>query len=251
MIATRALVAALLFAGFSEALAQENDLAGASADPRFRTVAYSEHLVVPLRAHVGYQVMIEFDDQERIENVALGDSAAWQVTPNRAATLLFVKPLAADAQTNMTVITNRRTYAFGLSAAEARGPSDPNLVYGLRFTYPERAQTEAPRSPPAPPRVVNADYVSRGAARYRHVGIFDDGAATYFLFQEGAEIPAIFVINDNGEEELADTQARPPYIVVDRLAQGFMLRSGQDRLRVRNNNYGISIANRGQQGSQP
>jgi type IV secretion system protein VirB9 len=248
MMSARVLLAAMLFVGFAPASAQESNLAGGVADPRFRTIAYSEHLVVRLEAHVGYQVLIEFDDNERIENVALGDSAAWQVTPNRAATLLFVKPLAADAQTNMTVITNRRTYAFGLSAAEASGPSDPDLVYGLRFSYPERAAAAAP--PPAPPRVVNADYASRGAARYRNVAVFDDGTSTYFLFQEGMEIPAIFVVNQNGDEELADTQSRPPYIVVDRLAQGFMLRAGDDRLRVRNSAYVSEIAGRREEGSR-
>lgn len=249
MIGARILIAAMFSLGFASASAQESNLEGAGADPRFRTIAYSENLVVRLEAHVGYQVLIEFDDNERIENVALGDSAAWQVTPNRAATLLFVKPLARDAQTNMTVITNRRTYSFGLTASEASGPSDPDLVYGLRFTYPERVVAQTPPAP-APVRVVNADYVSRGAARFRTVAVFDDGASTYFLFQEGAEIPAIFVVNQDGEEELADTRSRPPYIVVDRLAPAFMLRAGADRLRVRNNGYGSETADARQPGSR-
>ncbi len=42
--------------------------------------------------------MIEFGHGERIENVAVGDSSAWQVTPNKRANLLFLKPLFGKAQ---------------------------------------------------------------------------------------------------------------------------------------------------------
>ena len=35
----------------------------------------------------GIQSTIEFADDERIENVAVGDSNAWQITPNRRASL--------------------------------------------------------------------------------------------------------------------------------------------------------------------
>src|SRR3546814_11470355 len=78
------------------------------------------------------QATIAFGDDETIENVAIGDSQAGQVTPNKLANLLFVKPLAANAVTNMTVVTSRRTYLFVLVASQRGNP-----VYLLRFTYPE------------------------------------------------------------------------------------------------------------------
>ena len=57
---------------------------------------YDADQVVPLQAAPGYQVMLEFGADERIENVAVGDSAAWQVTPNRSGDHVFVKPLQVD-----------------------------------------------------------------------------------------------------------------------------------------------------------
>ena len=65
----------------------------------------------------GLQATVAFADNERIENVAIGDSNSWQVTPNKRANLLFVKPLAARARTNMTVVTDRHTYVFDLVTA--------------------------------------------------------------------------------------------------------------------------------------
>lgn len=235
----------------------QQDISAPSAerhDPRIRILPYAADVIVPLRGHLGYQMLIEFDPAERIENVAIGDSAAWQVTPNRAATMLFVKPIIAGAATNMTVVTTMRRYSFDLRAFEPTGPNDPSIIYAVRFTYPEAASPPPePPPPPPPPQAINVNYDVRGAARFGNVRVFDDGAMTYFQFPEGAETPAIFVINENNDEELVNTQTRPPYVVVDHVASGFVLRSGRHRLRVRNLSYGraTAAAPAEAQGSQP
>lgn len=234
-------VAAVMIACLAPHPAHAQELSGAEteqrADARIRIIPYSDDLIVPLRGHLGYQMLIEFDPNERIENVAIGDSLAWQVTPNRAATMLFVKPVVADAATNMVVVTSLRRYSFELRAREASGPSDPTIIYSVRFTYPETQVAEAPPPPPPPPQAINLNYTTRGADRFRNVRIFDDGDMTYFQFPEGAGVPAIFVVGENGEEELVNTQARPPYVVVDHIAREFVLRSGRHRARIRNDGY--------------
>ena len=78
--------------------------ARAEPDSRLHTVRYDAGAVVQLRGQRGYQSMIQFAADERIENVAVGDSAAWQVTPNKRADMLFLKPMLPDARTNMTVV---------------------------------------------------------------------------------------------------------------------------------------------------
>src|SRR5258707_10187360 len=77
-------------------------------DPRIRWVHYDPDQVVELHGTLGYQMTIEFGDDERIENVSIGDSLGWQITPNRKASLLFLKPVARSTRTNMTVITSLR-----------------------------------------------------------------------------------------------------------------------------------------------
>ena len=68
--------------------------ASAAADNRIRSMAYDPDQIVRILGKAGIQSTIEFGADERIENVAVGDSNAWQITPNRRASLLFVKPLA-------------------------------------------------------------------------------------------------------------------------------------------------------------
>lgn len=218
-----ALVAAFLCAA-SVAQAQE-----APRDPRLRVAPYEEGQVISLDGHLGYQMMIEFDPQERIENVSIGDSLAWQVTPNRAATLLFVKPVVAHAVTNMTVVTTRRRYAFALRAREAFAPDDARIIYGLRFTYAdEEAMSEA-----AAPAAFNFGYAWSGSAALAPVRVFDDGRFTYFELRDGGEIPAIFALDSQGGEELVNSQIRGDFTVVDQVADAFMLRHGRDETIVR------------------
>jgi len=57
-----------------------------AADPRLRTVNFEPDKVVQVQGRLGYQSMIEFGPGEQIENVAVGDSSAWQVTPTSAPT---------------------------------------------------------------------------------------------------------------------------------------------------------------------
>ena len=66
-------------------------------DPRLVEVMYDETKVVRIDGRVAVQASIMFGDDEVIENVAIGDSATWQVTPNKRANILFVKPLEPRA----------------------------------------------------------------------------------------------------------------------------------------------------------
>ena len=99
------------------------------ADDRLVHHAYNENEVVRIEGRAGVQATIAFGQGESIENVAVGDSQSWQITPNKRADLLFVKPLEGTARTNMTVVTNRHTYFFDLVASPRARP-----LYMLRFT---------------------------------------------------------------------------------------------------------------------
>jgi type IV secretion system protein VirB9 len=210
-------------------------------DPRIRTLIYDAGQVVTLRGFLGYQMMIAFDPEERIENVSIGDSLGWQVTPNRRATLLFLKPIEARAATNMTVVTTLRRYAFELRAGEANGPNDPNIVYELRFTYLDRPApapaTAAPKAEEAPARDLNFSYASKGSKGMTPARVFDDGRFTYFEFPDGLDAPAIFVIGPTGQEELVNNQTRGRYNVVDVVARQFILRYGKGKTTVTNEAY--------------
>lgn len=201
-------------------------------DQRLRVFDYDPNQIVPLRGHLGYQMMIEFGPDERIENVSIGDSMSWQITPNHAATLLFVKPMARAAATNMNVVTTRRLYSFELRAGEARGPSDPSIIYRVSFRYPPAPAVEA-NAAPAPAPAYNFHYSFSGDRALAPLRAFDDGRSTYFQFARNRDTPAIFVLDD-GREEVANAQQRGDFLVVDRLASDFALRYGRQRTVVHN-----------------
>ena len=58
-----------------------------------------------LRTAPGYALTIEFSPDERIETVAMGTTAQWQVTANKRADHLFVKQEQGAVDTNLTVIS--------------------------------------------------------------------------------------------------------------------------------------------------
>lgn len=105
-------------------------------DNRIKTYIYNPNEVFLVVVHSGFQSHIEFAKGEEINTISMGDSYAWKVTPlgNR----LFIKPLEKNIRTNMTILTNKRTYQFDIVARELDGDDDQDLVYVIRFHYPNK-----------------------------------------------------------------------------------------------------------------
>ncbi len=202
-------------------------------DARLRTVHYEADEVVRVHGRRGFQSMIEFGANERIENVAVGDSAAWQVTPNKRANMLFVKPVLPDARTNMTVVTDKRTYLFDLVSAGAK--SQP--VYALRFSYPPEPvvlepaapvlKAEAP--PTTPPLRHHYGWTSKGDTTLLPARIYDDGDTTYLTWSTKAELPAILTPAADGAETPVNYAAKGDVIEIDQVHPVLVLRAGDKR----------------------
>ncbi len=106
-----------------------------TTDSRIKTLVYNPNEVYQLKFHYGYQSYMEFGENESIEMISIGESFAWRLTP--ANNRLFIRPLEIAAHTNMTIITNLRTYQFDIRSGEYDGQADEELVYVIRFFYPE------------------------------------------------------------------------------------------------------------------
>jgi len=209
-------------------------------DPRIHVVDYDPAEVVELRSALGFQLSVEFDLAEKIENVAIGDSLGWQVTPNRRANLLFLKPMSARPPTNMTVITSIRRYNFQLSVQKQKTRT---LPFSVRFLYaaPAMAVIEAP-PPPPPPVEQNAAYSYDGSGKTLPVKVFDDGQDTYFSFRREEDLPAIYAVDPDGGESVVNSRERDGYVVIDRVARGFVLRRGSEVTRIYNDGFKIEEA---------
>lgn len=210
-------------------------------DPRLVERLYMPDEVVTIHGRTNVQATIEFGEDERIENVAIGDSASWQVTPNKRANLLFVKPLAPKAATNMTVVTSEHTYLFDLVASPKA-----NALYVLRFTYPEKVEEEgedvqlaeaptamemqAATDPYAvtDPVSLNHDWAATGDQNLVPARTYDDGQATFLTWPAGRAVPAILVTDHEGTEGPVNYAVRGDTIVVDGVPRTIILRSGED-----------------------
>jgi type IV secretion system protein VirB9 len=222
-----------------------------SGDERLVSRPYSADEVVRIEGRLGIQATIGFGEGEQIENVAVGDSATWQITPNKRANLLFVKPLEPAARTNMTVVTDRHTYFFDLVASPKARP-----LYMLRFTYPEEERLAAqkaeeerrlslneleqdllsgdPAVAPVDPARLNFAWERKGDAQVMPSRIYDDGNATYLVWPAKQSIPAILIENEAGEEGPVNYSVRGDTIVVESVPPLIVLRSGKASAKLEN-----------------
>ena len=207
-----------------------------ATDSRIQTVMYSPNEVYRFVGHYGYQSSIEFAPDEEIQTISLGDSMAWQITPS--GNRMFLKPVEQDALTNMTVITNKRTYLFELHPEEAESIQDKSMVFVLRFVYGDEGFGGGLNNyiDPVPqpeidehPEKYNFNYSISGSDIIAPIRIFDDGEFTYFEFKDkNAEVPAFFNVDSQGNESLINFRTRGDYIVVERVSSQFTLRHGAD-----------------------
>lgn len=202
-----------------------------ATDYRLRTVRYSPNEVYKFIGHYGYQSSIEFAEDEKIETVSIGDSIAWMVDPSEDR--LFIKPIEQDAMTNMTVITDKRTYHFELHARETEDIRDRGMVFVMRFAYPEddvaaiAGNMDTIPDFKGEPEKYNFNYTLQGSDMIAPIRIFDDGMFTYFEFRDkNADVPAFFFVDSVGNEELINYRTRGNFIVVERVAPIFTLRRG-------------------------
>jgi type IV secretion system protein VirB9 len=117
---------------------KDNDLP-ITVDNRIKTYVYNPYEVYLLVLHSGFQSHIEFAKGEKIVTLSLGDTYAWKLTPleNR----LFIRPLEKNVRTNMTIITNKRTYQFDLVGKDYQEEDEKDLIYLVRFLYPKKKST--------------------------------------------------------------------------------------------------------------
>lgn len=106
-----------------------------ATDKRIKTYVYHPSDVYLITISPGFQSSIEFAPGEQIQTISLGDTFSWLLNP--VGSRLFIKPLENNIRTNMTIITNLRTYQFDiLSSSEREYMND--VAYVIRFYYPQQ-----------------------------------------------------------------------------------------------------------------
>ena len=216
--------AGLLLALALPATAQVRPMTG-PGDPRLQTAVYDPNQVVQLAVAPGYQLTLVLEASEAVETVALGEAGGWQVTPSKRGDALFIKASGGARQTNMSVVTATRTYMFEL--IPATGPSN-DVPYRVQFTYPQASQ------PPAQVQVVEGDgrYRLSGRRAIQPSAMSDDGVRTYIEWAPDQALPAVFMLDDAGQEMPADGHVRDGRYTIDGIRQRYIFRLGRDIARA-------------------
>lgn len=227
-------------------------------DTRLVVFRYDPNDSYLLLTRPGAVTHIALEPEESVLVLALGDTVQWIVQdkgPN-----VFVKPIRPDLYTSGTLVTNRRTYQLGLRSSpeggawyqrvswtfpemialardarpvDGRGREAREAQPGARARPGDREHEE--RDPIGGIRLerLNFDYRIHGQAAFRPTQVFDDGRFTYIQMPATLqEMPALFVSGEAGEGELVNYTVRGRFLVVQRLADRFLLRLGSSRMEL-------------------
>lgn len=190
-------------------------------DPHIQQVAYDAEQVVVLNASPGFVTTVELSPDERVENIALGNSGAWQVQVNHRGDRLFVKAVANDVATNLTVFTDGRRYNFILRPNSGEQIAMPFVV---RFVYP--SQQFAPQ--PAAPEPVTL-FKLRGDRSLWPAAMSDDGNFTSIMWDADQTMPAIYRVDARGAETLVNGVVRDGAFVIEGISTKFIFRLGKNQ----------------------
>lgn len=229
-------------------------------DSRVRIVEYNPENVVRLSTFYGVSTHVQFAEGETIQDVAVGDDQAWRIVPR--GNHLFIKPQAQRADTNVTVVTSRRTYQFALVVqprprTDSKAWADPNLIFSLSFRYPadeaakataaaiaaaQREHANMVRSTLAdvhkagagmsasgsgPGAVFNSNYWVNGSVEISPTRAWDDGRFIYLTFNNNRDMPAVYSVDERGNESLINTNVVDGNtIVIQRTVRKLILRKG-------------------------
>jgi type IV secretion system protein VirB9 len=188
-------------------------------DPQIQMVDYDSDQVVRLTTVPGYVLVVELSPDERVETIAMGSTAEWHVTANRRGNLLFIKQDTGAAETNLSVTSDARRYAFTLTPNFA---AQGQIPYSVRFRYPG--------FDPAPELAVEEklrSYRFGGPRALRPAEMSDDGKVTSIRWPDNVSLPAVYALTPSGDEMIVNGAMRGRYYVVDAIAQKFSFRLGK------------------------
>jgi len=212
-------------------------------DQRIRYVIYDRDEIVVIEAVVGVATHIVLEQGETYLTHAFGDGKAWDfaVKGNHC----FVKAVAENPESNLTIVTDRRSYHFSLRLA----PASDAPTYEIVFDYPdsrakkereEARRKEVEEAFAKKPRATNLEYSMSGDLDIAPVNAWDDREFTYFKFPGNRDIPAIYMVDVDGTESIVDRHgagAANEIVALHKVAPRWVLRLGTRALAVWNDAY--------------
>jgi len=208
-------------------------------DGRITQLNYHPADVFRINAKAGIATNIVLESDEVYLTHAFGDSDAWLFSTY--GNHVFIKPKVELGDTNLVLITNKRTYNFYIKYTK-------NIeTFQIRFNYPDtdaKALAQSQRSEVLDDvfrgKSFNLDYDARGDFSIKPINVWDDGTFTYFKFSGNTDLPAIYAVlnSEDGDESIVNRTVMGQsnnVIVMHRVNPLWKLRLGNAVLKVYNN----------------
>lgn len=220
-------------------------------DPRIRFAVYDPYDVVTIYTRIGLETHVVLDPDEKIVDMTGGDVEAWGVATKLARNGVFLKPAGELPDTNLHVVTNKRTYSFDLKLAKKhKGDVGFMTVF---FRYPESERlAEATMRETAKIRqlldagspATNRRYSVQGASELAPAEAWDDGRTTFLRFRARSRMPAVYTSTGDGEsdEQIASTTVKDDVIQVHGVLRKIVLRVGRTVACVFNDGFDLNAA---------
>lgn len=193
------------------------------ADARVTHVAYNSTDVIRVHTNLRVNTAIELGNGERITQVLLGDSEAFEVEVLSNRETISIKPVIARGSSNMTVYTNRRAIAFYVTEG-----SSQKQTFRVRVNFPN----DKARPTVAKTGLRDTGYEFSGNANFRPKSVWNDGANTFFEFRNDTR-PSIFRVNASGFEITTNVASRNRVVRVSGVHPEYSVRIGDEVVCIR------------------
>lgn len=266
-------LALLMAASSAQALNQKTDSA---YDYRIKSVVYNPVDVTQINALPGVATNIVMAPDEQYVKHVFGSKKQWEITWKDNN--VWVRPLKSLSDTNLTLISTKRTYYFVLrylggnpkQEVDANGNevtvepfiqtpwADKGATLAVIFKYPfedmsaanqvlekRRVRESLEQSLVKGPKNLNYRMSDDPDARgIEPVNVWDNYRFTYFKFPENAELPTISAIGADGKELVVNATpvgVNANILQADRTAREWRIRLGNRVVGVLNGGFNPSL----------
>lgn len=221
-----------------------------SATP-LRHYVYKANTVFTVPTGLGIATQIVLEPGEVVQDFGTGFTNGWEIV--RREHIFYLKPKDPDAETNMYVRTNRRSYLFDLKIVtkdwlRIEEAKSHGVAYMVTFSYPDSPAATRPNAPATvkteptvpsenPYMAFHTRYesASNAASRWlQPLRVYDDGSVTYVRLPPTAQAPAFFGrTTEMGEEYILNRTVRDGMYVLHGVHPYIVIRHGTDVVAVR------------------
>jgi len=210
---------------------------------------YSKPIVQCAPSHL---CIVQLQQGEVINDIALGDSAHWQIstaligTGETGAYQVSVKPSLPEIATDLVITTDQRSYHLGLVSEQGKTSQIVSFYYPeqtLQQAIKKGHQAFSKNSVDKPPESTNMQVnqlnfnyrVHGNKAPWKPTHVFDDGQKTFIQMPPMAartELPVLYV-SRNHEKQLVNYRYRQPYFIIDSLFERAYLIAGKGKYQTK------------------